>query len=155
MAEITLFQALSLASGAISALGSLSQGRTQAKIAERNALVADQQAEATRRQRDFELDRLEDKKKRVLATQVNNAADPAEGSGLLLQLDTAEEAALDALAIRFSSSVSQAQSASQAGIDRLSASEARVRGLTGAGASLLSGARTLGRKAITVPNEFE
>lgn len=141
MAELTVTQLL-IGSAVAQGLGLISQGFAakqqadfQAQIFERDAVLAKQAAE-------FEETRLREATRKLLgAQQAATGASGAttEGQFLLVQVETAEDAELDALAIRFSGSVAEVRARSSAALSRLQGRAARAAGFIGAGTSLLTG----------------
>ncbi len=130
--------ALTAFSAVVGAAGALQAGAAQAEAAEFNARVSEQQARRARQAAAFEEQRLRDAGAQRAAIGASGIG--FEGSPLLVMADTAEEAELDAPAIRFSGSTAEARAKSQAALDRLQARQARTAGFFQAGASILGGA---------------
>ena len=142
MTGIEVAAAAAAVSGIVGAVSAVSQGNAAADAAEFNAAVAENDAIATRQAAEFEEDRLRRRSKRVLASQrasFGASGVTAEGSPLLVMQDSAAEAEIDALAIRYSGSIQEARAKSQAAADRAEARAARRGGFARAGTSLLTG----------------
>lgn len=143
MTSTEVLIALTAFSAVVGAAGTLQAGAAQAEAAEFNARVSEQEAQRARQAAAFEEQRLRDAARRVAGAQraaIGASGIGFEGSPLLVMADTAEEAELDALAIRFSGSTAEARAKSQAALDRLQARQARTAGFFQAGASILGGA---------------
>lgn len=129
-------------STAVSVASAVMQGQQASRAAKYNARVAENNAIAARQTAEFEEARQRQRASRVLASQraaLGASGVALEGSPLLAMADSAEQAELDALAIRYSGSVEEARHKSQAAADRLQASAARRAGYFGAATSLLRG----------------
>lgn len=136
--------ALSAVSAVVGAAGALQAGAAQAEAAEFNAAVSEQEAKRARQAAAFEEQRVRDAARRVAGAQraaIGASGIGFEGSPLLVMAETAEEAEIDALAVRFSGSAAEARAKSQATLDRLEARQARTTGFFKAGASILGGAK--------------
>lgn len=136
--------ALSIAGTAVSAIGSMAGGNAAAKAAQRNAEIERQNAESARRQAAFEEDkqrfqneRLFGKQKALLAA---SGVDTTSGSPLGLMEDTAKEAELDALAIRYGGNLRAGGFEAKANMTEYEGRLAKQKGMMGAGKSLLTGA---------------
>lgn len=132
-----------------SAAGSFIQGQAAASAAEANATMAEEEAQRARQAAAVEEDRNRSQSRRVISAQ--RAAYGAsgvvseEGSSLLALADSAAEAELDALSIRYSGDVTARRYQVQAASDRAAASGYRMQGLVSAGTGLLSGAGRVNR----------
>ncbi len=154
----TALAAGSLAVGVIGtgmqAYGQHQQGKSQAAWAEYNATVAENQRLEAKYQAQYEADRLEERKKRALSSQFNSLAasgfvmaDDEEGSPLSLLSATQQEYDLEILNVRRGGQVSAGFYEAQAAQDRYRAGVARSGGAIGAGATMLTGASSLGMSA--------
>jgi len=117
-------------------------------MAEYNARVEERRAEQTKRVADLEEARQRNRVAKVLASQraaIAASGLDLEGSPLLVMEETAAEGELDALLIRHSGSVQEAQALSQAAADRMAGRAAKARGATRAVSTLLTGVGTLAR----------
>lgn len=147
---------IALIGAGVSAYSSYQQGQAQSAMANYNALIARQNADLTAKQMelqkgetDIAVKRHRAKTERTKATQralFGKAGVEAKGSPLLLAEETATEAELDALVIRYAGSREQANIlAQQAGfeqeaiIQRMRGTQARRAGTLGAGSTLLTG----------------
>ena len=134
----------SVASGGLGALQALRQGRQAEGLGEFNARNAERDAELAVQAAAFEEERSRERAASFLSSQRAAAGASgrtvSEGSSLLLQAETVEDAELDALAIRFSGSVQEARERSRAAAERFQGRAARSNSRTRAFTSLLSGA---------------
>lgn len=138
-----------LISAAIGALGAIQEARASsassefnAKIADNNALIAEQNAAAD-----------ENKQRRSAGRQaatsraaIGAAGVTLEGSPLDVLEDQALEAELDALNIRYGGRLQASNFRSQAQLDRSAARSARTQGFLSAGSTLLQGAGQFGKE---------
>jgi len=141
--------AAAVAGGVASAAGSLSAGQSQSNMAKYNAAVSEREAAQAREAAKFEEARNRKASESLLSSQRAAFAKggvTSEGSPLLVQAETAEEAEIDALALRYSGSVAEARAKSQAALDRMQGRAAKTTGYIGAGSSLLSGASSAFRR---------
>jgi len=138
----------SVAMGAMtgfSALGSIQQGKNQNKIAQYNAQVAENQAIAARQKAEYDEERQRTMIARMGGTQRANIA---AGGGELLDAGdvlgfSAEEAELDALAIRYGGKMSADAAQQAATLRRAEVRAAQKQGYFNAGSTLLTGAKSL------------
>lgn len=143
----------SLVTGVVS---TISQSQEQARMASYNALLARQNADLALRKRELQKiqTRIMEKKhrekvRRYLGTQralYGKAGVTMEGTPLLTLAETAAEAELDALAIRYAGSVEEANILAEAAGYRqaehlagMRGRAARMAGYLGAGSELLTG----------------
>lgn len=128
--------------------GAIGQGQAAAKTARYNAAVAENEATAARNMAAFEENRHRRATARLLSSQraAFGASGVESGSGTPLAVlgESAEQAELDALAIRRAGTVQEAKLRSQAAADRLYAGAYSRAGYTGAGTSLLTGLSRVG-----------
>jgi len=130
-----------------SAVGAIRQGQAAAAQAAFQARVFEQQAafeqqRAARREAVFRRDvrRFKGTQRALLA---KSGVKVEEGSPLLLQVETAARAELEALTIRAGGDITSARLRQRAILERMAGGSARTAGVIGAGASLLSGASTI------------
>jgi hypothetical protein len=141
--------ALTVASTLMSAAGQASQGKSAQAIAEFNAQQRELEAKQTRDAAQFEETRQRERAARLMGAQraaYGGSGVTLEGTPLIVQADTAEEAELDALAIRYSGSVAEARSRAAAAAERMQGKAMRQAGYFGAGTTLLQG----GAKAFSM-----
>lgn len=134
---------ITAAAAGLQAVSSISQGNSQANMAKYNAAVSEREARQAKEAAKFEEGRNRQAAESLLSSQkaafAKGGVTP-EGSPLLVQAETAEEAEIDALALRYSGSVAEARAKSQAALDRMQGKAAKTAGYLGAGTSLLKGA---------------
>lgn len=153
--EPTTLAVLTAVSTVVSAGAQFMQGQSAARAASANAAMAEEEAQRSRQAAAAEEQRNREQSRRVISAQ--RAAYGAsgvvseEGSPLLALADSASEAELDALSIRYSGETQSRRYMAQAASDRASASSYRMQGLVGAGTSLLSGATRVGRILSPAP----
>lgn len=132
-----------IATALFGAVSSISQGKSQQRLLERNAQISEQQAIQTKQEAAFEEGVKRSETQRLKATQ--RAAQGASGgvvdtgSNLLVLEETATLGELDALAIRYRGDVSAQRSREQATTERFEGKIARQTGKLEAGTSLLTG----------------
>ena len=136
----TAAKAASAVSGVVGAIGSIQQGRSQAKIGEYNAKVAQNQAIAAQQKAEFD-EKRQRQQARLFAGKQRNILSESGGelrdAGDVLSM-TAEEAEIDALAIRYGGNVA-AQAAQQKGaLAKAQAKQASKSSYMQAGKSLLT-----------------
>ena len=114
------------------AKGLRAEGKSAQNIAEYNAKVAEQQAEAELAAGAFKQIRQAKKGERIkssLIADIGGAGGvPGTGTGLLLESEQADELELENLLIGYESEVSARRSESQATLDRLQGRLAKMRG---------------------------
>ena len=132
-----------LASAAVSAAGSMAAGAQAQASANYNAGVQEIEALNAKNAAAYE-EKLQRKRgEKFLSSQRSAIAASGtglEGSSLLALEESAMELEKDALAIRYSGSVSEARSKSQAAADRMAGRAAKTASMFQAGSSLLTGA---------------
>lgn len=137
------------AAAAVSAVGAISAGQQQAKMAKYNASVAEQQAAAARAQADIAANQHRRRAKLLNSAQqaaIAGSGVTPEGSPLIVMADSAAEAEYDAQLIRYGGEINASQAMSQAALDRMQARSARLGSYFSAGGSLLMGAGLAGTK---------
>lgn len=146
LASLTTFQALSLAAGALSAVGSIASGSAQARASEANAQISEQNASLERR-RSAEEERLFRRDlvrlKGSQATGFASSGVTLEGTPLLVLAETAAEGEKEALAIRTGGAVASNRQLLQASSDRSTGKSARQAGFITGGGTLLGSAATV------------
>jgi len=137
---------IALASAGVSAVSSVASGLQNKKIADRNALILGMNA---KREQEIALraadDFARDEERRRASGRAKGKGRTDEGSGLLVQVDQAGEAAYQALRI-------VAGGATRAATLRNEASGERARGEAARTAGFLKGATTLGGAAARHPS---
>jgi len=129
----------------LSAYSSIQQGKSQNKIAQYNAQVAENQAIAARQKAEYDEERQRTMIARMGGTQRANIA---AGGGELLDAGdvlgfSAEEAELDALAIRYGGKMSADAAQQAATLRRAEGRAAQKQSYFSAGSTLLTGAKGL------------
>lgn len=142
---VTLGDAALVAGTLISAAGAVSQGQQQKRLAQYNAQVAEVDAANTRAWAGYEEERLRKRSAALRGSQRNvfGAAGQTEGAPLLLMAEAAQVEEMDALALRYSASVQEAKSRSQASLDRMSGNFAARNAYTSGFGTLLTGTSRL------------
>lgn len=122
----------------------------QSKIDEYNASVMEEEALAVEEKTGFDVDRHREDVKRILSAQrAQYGAKGVDltGSPLLVQLDTARQGELDALAIRYGGDVEAAQRRSKANLIKMGSIKRGTpyvgSSVYGVGQTLLSGVNTM------------
>lgn len=132
-----------------SAAGSFMQGQAASRAAEANAAMAEEEAQRARQAAAVEEDRNRAQSRRTISAQRaaygSSGVVSEEGSSLLALADSAAEAELDALTIRYSGDVTARRYQVQAASDRAAAAGYRQQGLVSAGTGLLTGASRVNR----------
>tara|TARA_R110002096_G_scaffold59612_2_gene149395 strand:- start:206 stop:661 length:456 start_codon:yes stop_codon:yes gene_type:complete len=140
----TTVAAMALASAAIGAAASVSQGMAAKKQANFSATVAQQQADRERLQAANDSEDYRREQSRVLAArraaQGASGVDAGSGSSLLTSEDMAGEIELNALRIKNGGEVRATRAEQFASLQRASGKNAQTAGFMRAGSSLLSGA---------------
>lgn len=132
-----------IALAATSAIGAVDAGVTARRTAEFNARVAEEDARATRAAAAFEEERNRENVRRLISAQraaIGASGTLPEGDPILVVADTAADAELDALAIRFSGSVQEARARSQAALARAEGRARQTASFFDAGSAILTGA---------------
>lgn len=131
---------------AVAAYGAISSAQQQAQAAKFNQKVAKNAAIAQRQAAQIEEDNKRQEYAAILASQRSaiggSGVMASEGSPLLVQIDSAEKAALNLSRIRYSGEVGAQAQESEAVIQGYYGKKALSRGYQQAGASLLRGAGT-------------
>jgi hypothetical protein len=152
-ATLYIMIALSVAAAAASAYTTYQAGQAQkagheynAKVAENQAQIAAQQAEYARQQQ-----AARDRKVQAAARAAQGVSgiETGEGSSLLIDIENARQAALNAEATRYTEEARQRGMAGQAGLERWQGRQASQQATIGAGASLLGGVASAGRQAYS------
>lgn len=138
----TIALAATIASAGMSAIGSVQQGYAAKQQADYNAKVAESNTAAARQQ--AALDESTSRKKSELALGAIRARAAAntgdiEGSALDILADSAAEAELEALVLRYGGEVKAKQSEGEAALNRARGKNAVFAGYVGAGTALLAG----------------
>lgn len=129
------------ASAGLGAIGSIQQGFASRQQAEYNAQVAEQNAAAARAQAALDESTSRKKSSMVLgAIRARAAANTGDVSGSALDVlaDSASEAELEALTLRYQGEVKARQMESEAAIERRRGKNAILEGFVGAGTRLLT-----------------
>jgi len=140
MAIETIAKYATMFSGVAGAAGSIQQGFAAREMAEYNARAAEANAQAARQQ--AALDEAMSRKKSSLAIGAIRARAAANagdigGSALDILADSAEQAELEALVLRYGGEVKARAAESEARLQRLRGRNAVMEGFTGAGTALL------------------
>jgi len=129
---------------AVSAYGAYSQSQAQAAAARYNAKLAENQSINAQNQAQVEIERRRDLYRRQkgaqLAAMGGSGIELGEGSPLLLETDSAEQAALDLARVKYEGDIKSTSYQSEVNIQKFAARSATRQGYISAGASLLSGA---------------
>lgn len=128
----------------VSAYSAYEQGQTQRKISKFNEKVAKNAAIAQRQAAAVEAEAKREEYQRILGAQRAGigaaGVQASEGTPLLVQIDSAEKAALNEARIRYSGEVGAQQQEAEALIQGYIGKRAARRGYIEAGAHLLQGA---------------
>jgi len=133
---------LMAAGTAVSAVSAIQAGRSQEKMAEYNAAVSERDALAARQKAGFDEAAHRRRTRKFLGKQralYGKSGVTFEGSPLLVMEETAAEAELDALAIRYGGEIEAGRHLSLAELERARGKQAKRAGYLGAGTSLLTG----------------
>jgi hypothetical protein len=150
----TIALASMAASAGIGAIGEIQQGYAAKQQAEYNASVAEANAAAARQQAALDESTSRKKSSMLLGTIRARAAantGDVEGSALDVLADSAAEAELEALVLRYGGEVKARQSESEARLLRQRGKDAVWGGYIGAGTKLLTAA-AYGAKAYGAPS---
>ena len=154
----TLAAVASIASAGFGVISSISQAKSQQKIAERNAQIAEQQALQIEQEAAFEesLKRSQTQKlkARQRAAQGASGGPVGEFSNLLVLEESAVLGEIDALTIRYRGDVAAGRARAQAATDRFGGKVARQTGLLKAGTSLLTGVTAVSGIVAKNPGSF-
>lgn len=129
---------------AVSVVGQVMSASQQSDMANYNAKVANQNAEAIEDKAAYDARMHNQEVRKMLATQRSlygkSGVSSEEGSPLLVMDDTVKQGAMDALAIRYGGDVEAAKARSQANLFKMQGKNIMTAGMMGAGTTLLSGA---------------
>ena len=138
--------AVAVVGAAVSAYAAYEQGQTQSAIGKYNQKLAKQQAEQKRLESEAAARAQKRKNDALLASQRAllgaSGAVSSEGTPLLVQMDAAEQAALDEANVRYAGESAARNLEAEGRLYGYTAKRAERAGYIGAGASLLSGAST-------------
>ena len=136
--------AATVAAAAAGAYAAYASSQAQAQAADYQRKVSKNQAQAAKQAAEIGAENARVQHQRVLATQRNRLGAtgvlPSEGSPLLVQMESAESAALDEARIRYSGEVQATGYRSNEILAGFEAKTARQLGYVGVGTSLLGGA---------------
>jgi hypothetical protein len=140
---------VTVAASVVSAIGSISRANSQAKMMERNASIADQNAALFTQQA-----AEEERRKRVQLnallghnrTAVAKSGVTMSGTPLLVEEDTVMQGELDALTIRYNGELKANNQRYQASMGRYQAEETRSQGYMSAAGSILGGVASYGQQ---------
>jgi hypothetical protein len=136
---------VSAAAATAGAASSIQQGQKQSEIANYNAQLSQNNAIAAQQKAAYDEQRQREVAVRLKGTQRASAA--AAGGELLDMSDVMDESAkqaeMDALAIRYGGSAQAAAARQQAELQKAQGSMAKMKGYSDAGGSLLTGASGL------------
>jgi hypothetical protein len=144
---ITVGDVLAVAGTLGSIGGALSAGNAQKAAAEQNAAMAAYEGQIAQQQATFEEAQLRRRTKLQLARQraaIGASGLALEGSPLLALEDTAAEAELDALSIRYAANLAGVRSSAQAARDRAAGRAAQQQGRLDAVGAAFGGASKIG-----------
>jgi hypothetical protein len=131
------------AGAAVSAYASYQQGQAQKKAYEYNAKVAENQAEIAKQQGEFRARQQRERDRRLRAQaraiQGVSGVEVGEGSSLLVDIDNARQAELNAQAAKYATEAQRANILAEAQLSRFKGDVAERGATLGAGATLLSG----------------
>src|SRR4029453_2836615 len=145
--EILLIAAIAatVVAAGVSAYSSYQQGQQQQKAYKYNAKVAKNQAEIAKQQQDFAARQQRERDRRARATaralQSTTGVDVTEGSSLLVDVDNARQAEMNAAAARYTGEAQQSAFADRAALSRYQGNLAAEQGAIGAGGAPLARAR--------------
>ena len=148
MADVTAATVSTVVSGigtAMSALGAISQGNAEASAAKYHAKMSEMNAANARAQASVNEDAQRRQARRFLGTQRASFAQAGiglSGSAEDVMAQSAVDAELDALNIRYQGELEAAGMTNEANLQRMRAKNARSGGFMTAGAKLLSGIGT-------------
>lgn len=144
----TIFAGVAAAGAATSAIGAVRSGNDQASALKYNALVENQNAEATRRQGQAEAEqkgsevtrRMADARAAIAASGI----DPNSGTPLELMSDMATQGELSKKLITYQSELSARGLSQQAQLDLVNARNAKTAGYLNAASTVLTSAGKIG-----------
>ena len=136
--------AAAAAGAAVSAVSSIQAGKQQDKVAAANARMAEYQAKQAKEAAELKASQYSrEAERRMSAMRAGFAASgvsTAEGTPLLVLMESAEEVAKDELRIRRGGEMTAWGLLQEANIQKMSGTNAATQGYWGAGSSLLGGA---------------
>lgn len=136
--------AAGLAATVVGTVGAITQGNQAAASSDFNAAQREREAEQLRQVSEFEEGQSRRRTARLISDTRAAAASQglivSEGTPLDLQASAAREGEIDALAIRFSGSVAEANRRAEAAAERFNARRQRTAALFRAGQTALTGA---------------
>ena len=127
----------------VGAMAAKENADNQVKLEKYNAKVAEQEAEAKRRAGKAQVDLLQDRKERMLASSRANTAKSgitSAGAPLLVDIESAELSAFDQLTARYNTQVDVNRSLSEANLYKYKASAARRAGRLAVAGAIVGGA---------------
>ena len=135
--------AAALAGAGVAAYSAVEAGHAREAAGKYNKEVAENQAQAARDQAKIAANIRETEIRRILASQTSrlgaSGVIPSEGSPLLVQMESAQQGALDVARLQYSGEVGARGYESQGILEGFYGKQARRAGNLGAGSSLLSG----------------
>lgn len=143
MADPVTASVLVIASTLASVGAAVAQGEAASSAAKYNAAVAENDAAAAGQQAQYEAQRIRERNKRILASQrASQAASGLDLSGSFddVQLDSAIQGEMDALAAIYTGQINAGSSKARAQLARMEGRAARTGSYLQAGGSLLTGA---------------
>jgi ATPase subunit of ABC transporter with duplicated ATPase domains len=130
-------------SAGVGAYTAYSTAQASKKAYKYNAQVAENQAQIAKQQQEFAARQQRERDRRLMARaraiQGVTGVEVGEGSSLLVDIDNARQAELNAAAARYTGQAQQANILAGAGLQSYQAEVAGRQGTIGAGATLLSG----------------
>jgi len=132
-----------------SAYGAYTQGQNQAAMADYNAKLAERDARIAKQNAEHEASQKRRETQRLLGRQralYGKAGVTMEGSPLMVQEETAAEGEMDALMIERGYALREQSYTAEATLHRMKGRTARSSGMWGAGSTLLTAAAGYGRK---------
>lgn len=139
---ITLGDVMTVGGTLVGAAGAISSGVAAQQAAEFDAAIARQRAEIERQRGALEEQSERRRSRAILGAQraaFSRAGVTLEGTPLLVQEETAAEAELDALTVRFGGQLNAARELARARAERFGGRAALSAGLFRAGSTLLTG----------------
>jgi hypothetical protein len=138
-----------IAAAVVAAGATIYSTQQQAKAAKYNAALAEQDAKQAQEAAAYQEAQHRRNTYRALSAQraayAKAGVEINDGSPLEIAADTAREAEMDALAIRYSGSIQAARANAEAGLQRFQARSVQTGGYISAGGTLLGGAANYGR----------
>lgn len=137
---------LAIAGTLFQVVGAIQQGQAMSTYAKYNAALADQEAQRARDEAAYQERRTREAGRKTLSALgagYANAGVSMEGSALDVLGESAENAELDALMVRYAGSAAEARARAQAAQDRMAAQIYKQQGYQKAASSLLGGASSI------------